>query len=185
MAPCPADSCDTSTGETCRSPMSACPCGTGIQTPEHIFQDCPTHRDVRKSNLARGSASSGEAIGISSSVEKDCRLHRQDWTDDLSMAWKRRERSGPHLPKKHNKKQQYLTNAPRLFTLHRRQRVWDGSDLWRKTISFTIMTGTSAIHVLRATFLELTWCRMYAQDLSIVGSWEVGSLVGVLSPVNR
>ena len=104
MAPCPADSCDTSTGETCRSPMSACPCGTGIQTPEHIFQDCPTHRDVRKSNLARGSASSGEAIGISSSVEKDCRFHRQDWTDDLSMAWKRRERSGPHLPKKHNKK---------------------------------------------------------------------------------
>ena len=32
----------------------------------------------------------GEAEGIGSSTEKDCRLQPQDWTDDLKMVWERR-----------------------------------------------------------------------------------------------
>ena len=29
------------------SPTNECPCNTGIQTPEHILQDCPTFRALR------------------------------------------------------------------------------------------------------------------------------------------
>ena len=42
--------------------------------------------------VARGSLAAGEAMGIGSSTEKDSRLHSQDWTVDLSMAWTRRRK---------------------------------------------------------------------------------------------
>ena len=71
-------------------------------------------------------------MGIDSSTE-DCRLHPQDWTDDLSMAWERRSRRSPvnkiyhlinasiHLP--------FCSMAvrpePCLLTLRKRSRLRD------------------------------------------------------------
>ena len=74
-----------------------CPCGTGIQTLEHILQGVRHQRSQRKCRSCRRSYRSAEVpeldvcVGIVSKAKKDCSRRPHHCNNDMSTAaWERR-----------------------------------------------------------------------------------------------
>lgn len=140
---------------------------SSIQTPEHILQDCPAYQDLRRQTwLEEVDSSPGEAVGISSSTEKDCRLDPQEWTDDLSMVWKCRRRRVRAL-------KAWLTGCVDIRVIESRQWLTD----WGFSV-LMVHKGLTASSEWMMTVSVFSWvvqCKQWATDNDVSAITQPGA----------
>ena len=54
-----------------------CPCGTGLQNPEHILQQCPLHKEARNEIWPQGATMHGKLWGSKPDLTRTCQFIRE------------------------------------------------------------------------------------------------------------